>query len=242
MKQKDSATLLQLIQPNFEVDGKQVTASFSKNSYKTALTQLEIASRLSYQPLASSDSNYNSYTNNKTNQTDQANSAASIAQAAMANMHKKQELLNHYTNHMKQQMAVAGTDELDSTVSSNLQLLANQAKYSAPDMSTFTYDETSGYYYDYTTGFYYDATSQYYFNPLTQQYMYWDQIKSTYIPATNHLTQQQPEQQQQPEPVQETEPVITTTAPIEQPEIVKPTKPAVKTAAQIAKVFYRITF
>ena len=57
------------------------------------MTQLEISSRLSYQPIASNDRNDNTYTNNKVNQTDQANSAASIAQQAMANMQKK---VNYY--------------------------------------------------------------------------------------------------------------------------------------------------
>jgi hypothetical protein len=79
----------------------------------------------------------------------------------------------------------SSNDDIDSKVGANLKLLAQQANtvYSTPDMSKFTYDETSGYYYDYTTGFYYDSVSQYYFNPLTQQYMYWDALKSTYVPA-----------------------------------------------------------
>ena len=53
----------------------------------------------------------------------------------------------------------------------------------APDVSTYTYEETSGYYYDASTGLYYDAKSQYYFNSKTKEYMYWSAEHSTYLPA-----------------------------------------------------------
>ncbi|XP_059185329.1 RNA-binding protein 5 isoform X2 [Centropristis striata] len=53
----------------------------------------------------------------------------------------------------------------------------------APDTSTYQYDESSGYYYDPQTGLYYDPNSQYYYNSQTQQYLYWDSEKQTYVPA-----------------------------------------------------------
>ncbi|XP_034022245.1 RNA-binding protein 5 isoform X2 [Thalassophryne amazonica] len=53
----------------------------------------------------------------------------------------------------------------------------------APDVSTYQYDESSGYYYDPQTGLYYDPNTHYYFNSQTQQYLYWDSEKQTYVPA-----------------------------------------------------------
>ncbi|XP_034536762.1 RNA-binding protein 5-B-like [Notolabrus celidotus] len=53
----------------------------------------------------------------------------------------------------------------------------------APDTSTYHYDESSGYYYDPQTGLYYDPNTQYYYNSQTQQYLYWDNEKQTYVPA-----------------------------------------------------------
>lgn len=52
-----------------------------------------------------------------------------------------------------------------------------------PDTSLFTYDESSGYYYDISTNLYYDATSQYFYNSEINQFMYWDQLKTTYVLA-----------------------------------------------------------
>jgi len=119
-------------------------------------------------------------------------------------MHKKQEILSQFTCSLKQQpppifsssphlidhVNTPPVVDIDKTIGANLKFLAKQVDpankiYSPPDVASFTYDETSGYYYDYTTGFYYDAVSQYYFNSLTQQYMYWDPIKSTYIPVSS---------------------------------------------------------
>lgn len=165
--------------------------------------------------------------------------------------------MSHYTTHFKHQLAAsqAGTldtsvdsSKIDSTVGANLQMLAKQAdmlankKYPVPDPSLFTYDETSGYYYDYTTGFYYDATSQYYYNPLTQQYMYYDPVKSTYVPAaasnaadassstTSTTTSASAAEAACSEQVIAAQPVE------QDKNLVKPAKPAAKTAAQIAKV------
>lgn len=98
-------------------------------------------------------------------------------------------------------------------------------KYTTPDPSKFTFDESSGYYYDYSTGFYYDANTHYYFNPLAQQYMYWDPLTTTYMPA----------------------PVSTTTSVVDETQMAskssdagvkqqKQQKASTKTAAQIAKV------
>ncbi|KAK5872374.1 hypothetical protein PBY51_013085 [Eleginops maclovinus] len=53
----------------------------------------------------------------------------------------------------------------------------------APDPSTYQYNEATGYSYDPQTGLYYDPSSQYYYNAETQQYLYWDSEKETYIPA-----------------------------------------------------------
>ncbi|TRY66835.1 hypothetical protein DNTS_004777 [Danionella cerebrum] len=53
----------------------------------------------------------------------------------------------------------------------------------APDTSSFQYDESSGYYYDPSTGLYYDPNTQYYYNSQTQQYLYWDAEKMAYVPA-----------------------------------------------------------
>ncbi|KAF7664673.1 hypothetical protein LDENG_00170010 [Lucifuga dentata] len=53
-----------------------------------------------------------------------------------------------------------------------------------PDTSTYQYDESSGYYYDPQTGFYYDPNTHYYYNSHTQQYLYWDNKKQTYVPAS----------------------------------------------------------
>ena len=162
-------------------------------------------------------------------------------------------MLNHYTTHFKHQLAASqagGLDKIsepstiDSTVGANLQMLAKQAttnkKYPTPDISTFTYDETSGYYYDYTTGFYYDATSQYYYNPLTQQYMYYDQAKSTYVPAistgeVSNSTAVTTTISATTETTS-TEQASTTQVNEQEKNLVKPSKPATKTAAQIAKV------
>lgn len=54
----------------------------------------------------------------------------------------------------------------------------------APDTSTYQYDESSGYYYDPQTGLYYDPNTHYYYNSQTQQYLYWDGEKQTYVPAS----------------------------------------------------------
>nr|XP_046239451.1 RNA-binding protein 5 isoform X1 [Scatophagus argus]XP_046239452.1 RNA-binding protein 5 isoform X1 [Scatophagus argus] len=58
---------------------------------------------------------------------------------------------------------------------------------SAPDTSTYQYDESSGYYYDPQTGLYYDPNSHYYYNAQTQQYLYWDSEKQTYVPASTDI-------------------------------------------------------
>ncbi|XP_067095369.1 RNA-binding protein 5 [Osmerus mordax] len=55
---------------------------------------------------------------------------------------------------------------------------------SAPDTSTYQYDESSGYYYDPQTGLYYDPNTHYYYNSQTQQYLYWDGEKQAYVPAS----------------------------------------------------------
>ncbi|XP_075997374.1 RNA-binding protein 5 isoform X2 [Genypterus blacodes] len=54
----------------------------------------------------------------------------------------------------------------------------------APDTSTYQYDESSGYYYDPQTGLYYDPNTHYYYNSQTQQYLYWDSEKQMYVPAS----------------------------------------------------------
>jgi hypothetical protein len=159
-------------------------------------------------------------------------------------MHKKQELSSYLTTHMKHHkiLGSSGGETTGTDVSSSI----NQLQvYPPPDMSTFTYDETSGYYYDYTTGFYYDHNTQYYFNPLTQQYMYWDSIKSTYIPVTNNLTSTTTSTATATitdnvtasnAENNETEATTTTSAVVEEK---KSTKPVPKTAAQIAKVILK---
>lgn len=55
--------------------------------------------------------------------------------------------------------------------------------YPVPDVSTYQYDKTSGYYYDPYTTLYYDANSQYFYNQKLQKFLYWDSVKSTYLPA-----------------------------------------------------------
>ncbi|XP_076124621.1 RNA-binding protein 5 [Alosa pseudoharengus] len=60
---------------------------------------------------------------------------------------------------------------------------------SAPDTSTYQYDESSGYYYDPQSGLYYDPNSQYYYNSQTQQYLYWDSDKQSYVPAADGSAQ-----------------------------------------------------
>jgi len=157
-------------------------------------------------------------------------------------MHKKQELSSYLTTHMKHHKILGSGETTGTDVSSSI----NQLQvYPPPDMSTFTYDETSGYYYDYTTGFYYDHNTQYYFNPLTQQYMYWDSIKSTYIPVTNNLTSTTTSTTTATitdnvtasnAENNETEATTTTSAVVEEK---KSTKPVPKTAAQIAKVILK---
>lgn len=55
------------------------------------------------------------------------------------------------------------------------------AHTTAPDPSTYQYNEATGYYYDPQTGLYYDPSSQYYYNAETQQYLYWDSEKQMYV-------------------------------------------------------------
>ena len=195
------------------------------------------------------------------NKADQANSAAAVAHLAMQNMAKKQELISHLASRLKQEAPpqilsssalysglnpsdhqANASNLIDSTVGSNLQMLAKQVDmltkvYPAPDPNNFTYDETSGYYYDYSTGFYYDANSQYYYNSLTQQYMYWDPIKSTYVPmSASGSTVASTETPAAAENVPTVEPAPvepTVEVPEEKP---KATIAKTKTAAQIAKV------
>ncbi|MCJ8729342.1 hypothetical protein PDJAM_G00105020 [Pangasius djambal] len=62
----------------------------------------------------------------------------------------------------------------------------SDAKTSAPDTSTYQFDESSGYYYDPQTGLYYDPNTHYYYNSYTQQYLYWDSEKQAYVPATDY--------------------------------------------------------
>jgi hypothetical protein len=205
---------------------------------------------------------------------DQANSAAEVAQKALSLMHKKQEILSQFTCSLKQQSPpIFSTSthlidhvntppvvDLDKTIGANLKFLAKQVDpankiYSPPDVASFTYDETSGYYYDYTTGFYYDAVSQYYFNSLTQQYMYWDPMKSTYIPVSSGGTVAETSNSYTDTPppaaaavaVSETKSLNSQSNPavIESlPEKATKTEtksskmPVVKTAAQIAKVIF----
>lgn len=178
-------------------------------------------------------------------------------------MHKKQEILSQFTCSLKQQQdpfsfsAVSHpievnppTVDLDKTIGANLKFLAKQVDpankiYSPPDVASFTYDETSGYYYDYSTGFYYDAVSQYYYNSLTQSYMYWDPIKSTYIPVSSSGTVT--ESSNVSDTTQTSSETTSITAnpaeielPAEKPSSIKTetksSKPVPKTAAQIAKV------
>ncbi|XP_061113630.1 RNA-binding protein 5-B-like isoform X1 [Conger conger] len=59
---------------------------------------------------------------------------------------------------------------------------------SAPDTSTYQYDESSGFYFDPQTGLYYDPNTHYYYNSQTQQYLYWDSEKQAYVPAANGAT------------------------------------------------------
>jgi RNA-binding protein 5/10 len=198
----DAGYMLQLLQPCIEIDGKQLVAHYSKNSFKTALNQIESQTIKSYQQKSLNENIYTHHPtiNNRTNQGDQANNAASVAQAAMLLAQKKQEVLSQITSSFKQQHQPDYKQEessiqpnMNSTIGDNLKFLAKQVDtankvYTTPDITTFTYDDTSGYYYDYSTGFYYDASSQYYFNSLTQQYMYWDPVKSTYIPIDSSGT------------------------------------------------------
>jgi RNA-binding protein 5/10 len=198
----DAGYMLQLLQPCIEIDGKQLIAHYSKNSFKTALNQIESQTIKSYQQKSLNENIYTHHPtiNNRTNQGDQANNAASVAQAAMLLAQKKQEVLSQITSSFKQQHQPDYKQEessiqpnMNSTIGDNLKFLAKQVDtankvYTTPDITTFTYDDTSGYYYDYSTGFYYDASSQYYFNSLTQQYMYWDPVNSTYIPIDSSGT------------------------------------------------------
>ena len=198
-------------------------------------------------------------------EADQANSAAAVAHLAMQNMAKKQELISHLASRLKQEAPpqilsssalysglnpsdhlANASNLIDSTVGSNLQMLAKQVDmlakvYPAPDPNNFTYDETSGYYYDYSTGFYYDANSQYYYNSLTQQYMYWDPTKSTYVPMNaNGSSVASAETPAVAESIATVEPAPvepTVEVPEEKP---KATIAKTKTAAQIAKVILKI--
>jgi len=180
-------------------------------------------------------------------------------------MHKKQEILSQFTCSLKQQTPPTFSTtthlidpinppvvDLDKTIGANLKFLAKQVDpankiYSPPDVATFTYDETSGYYYDYSTGFYYDAVSQYYFNSLTQSYMYWDPIKSTYIPVSSSGTGAETsgtiaDIKNATTEANQTSLTIPTDIelPPEKPSSTKTetksAKPVAKTAAQIAKV------
>ncbi|XP_075893420.1 RNA-binding protein 5 isoform X2 [Nelusetta ayraudi] len=90
---------------------------------------------------------------------------------------------------------------------------------SAPDTSTYQFDESSGYYYDPQTGLYYDPNSHYYYNSQTQQYLYWDSEKETYVPAPSENT-----------PAEKTDASKDPKEPKEKKE-----KPKSKTAQQIAK-------
>ncbi|XP_033482561.2 RNA-binding protein 5 isoform X1 [Epinephelus lanceolatus] len=92
----------------------------------------------------------------------------------------------------------------------------------APDTSTYQYDESSGYYYDPQTGFYYDPNSHYYYNSQTQQYLYWDSEKQTYVPASTDANAGQSENA-----------AASGKEPKEGKE--KKEKPKSKTAQQIAK-------
>ncbi|KAF3856402.1 hypothetical protein F7725_017125 [Dissostichus mawsoni] len=65
------------------------------------------------------------------------------------------------------------------------------AHTTAPDPSTYQYNEATGYYYDPQTGLYYDPISQYYYNAETQQYLYWDNEKQTYVPAPSESDTEQ---------------------------------------------------
>ena len=174
----------------------------------------------------------------------------------MSLMHKKQEILSQFTSNLKQQATPIMNDnadsgnDLDASIGANLNFLAKQVDtankvYVAPDVTTFTYDETSGYYYDYTTGFYYDAVSQYYFNSLTQQYMYWDPTKFTYIPVDSNRTVEAtatsndlniPFPESTPVSTLQTDSNPSSEAIEDKNSTAKSAKPVTKTAAQIAKV------
>ncbi|XP_033994481.1 RNA-binding protein 5-like [Trematomus bernacchii] len=65
------------------------------------------------------------------------------------------------------------------------------AHTTAPEPSTYQYNEATGYYYDPQTGLYYDPSSQYYYNAETQRYLYWDNETQTYVPAPSESDTEQ---------------------------------------------------
>ncbi|XP_017335495.1 RNA-binding protein 5 isoform X3 [Ictalurus punctatus] len=74
---------------------------------------------------------------------------------------------------------------ISATTTANPAAPTSDVKTSAPDTSTYQFDESSGYYYDPQTGLYYDPNTHYYYNSYTQQYLYWDSEKQAYVPATD---------------------------------------------------------
>ncbi|XP_072540987.1 RNA-binding protein 5 [Salminus brasiliensis] len=81
--------------------------------------------------------------------------------------------------------AVIPTSPTTTTAAATATTSSQDAKATAPDISTYQYDEASGYYYDPQTGLYYDPNTHYYYNSYTQQYLYWDSEKQAYLPAAD---------------------------------------------------------
>ncbi|KAK5933905.1 hypothetical protein CgunFtcFv8_014350 [Champsocephalus gunnari] len=65
------------------------------------------------------------------------------------------------------------------------------AHTTAPDPSTYQYNEATGYYYDPQTGLYYDPSSQYYYNAEIQKYLYWDSEMQMYVSAPSESDTEQ---------------------------------------------------
>lgn len=94
---------------------------------------------------------------------------------------EEKKYLEYYTQYYTQQITEGKPIDFSEETPDGL----GTRTHTAPDVSSFQYDQTSGYYYDASTKLYYDANTQYFFNSKTNKYLYWDSSRNTYYNVPN---------------------------------------------------------
>uniref|UniRef100_A0A8C4I9S2 RNA binding motif protein 5 n=1 Tax=Dicentrarchus labrax TaxID=13489 RepID=A0A8C4I9S2_DICLA len=193
-------TILQGLQPPLKLDGKTIGVDYAKSARKDLL--LPDGNRVSAFSVASTAIAAAQWSSSQ--QSSEGMSEYSYLQEGYAPLSQDYQ---SYFQHAAGASTSQGNGILGGMI--NIHVLY-RCWHILPDTSTYQYDESSGYYYDPQTGLYYDPNThvssapppppftgvcivlcslvflsfQYYYNSQTQQYLYWDNEKQTYIPAS----------------------------------------------------------